>query len=110
MLGCDARIDIHRIDPAVVRSVQITLELQVVGRVRENEVDALVRQLAQLLDAIAEQADALRAQDEELRMLVQACLAPRPDARPTMQVVEQALAELAGVRSTLLLAAVIKTA
>ena len=56
---------------------EFAFELEIVGRVRENEVDALVRQLAELLDAIAEQADALVGDEVAPQVVAAALGTPR---------------------------------
>ena len=51
---------LDRVDPRVVGAVQLAPELEVVGRVGEDQVDALGRKLGHALEAVAGEDDVER--------------------------------------------------
>ena len=59
-------IVVDRVDQALVRPRQGLLELQIIGRIGEDEIDALGRQPRQPLDAIADQ-DLIEGQRADCR-------------------------------------------
>ena len=59
VVGGEARelvpVVVDRVDARIVGTLEVALQLQVIGRIGEDQVDALRRQLRHLGDAVADQ-------------------------------------------------------